>query len=291
MKQNIDQKNSEGKRENPKTPRRLKGIKLSWAEIVALVIVIFCLGFLTGRTMDNTGEYKGLGDSKEIPLNEYDKSAFTRTDEGRLQYEDDKYTSVNVIDVSYAQKDISWDRVASDGIDMAMIRLGYRGYSSGLLNLDEYFEQNIQGARDAGLEYGVYFFSQAVSVEEAREEAQFVIENIKGRKVTGPVAFDMEPIKGADRISYLTVEEKTAIADAFLSYIEKKGYTAMLYGNPKWLKNEVDLSRLTNYPLWLAHYTEMTGWPYKYVMWQYTDKGEVSGIEGDVDMSIRLVEK
>jgi GH25 family lysozyme M1 (1,4-beta-N-acetylmuramidase) len=137
----------------------------------------------------------------------------------------------------------------------------------------------------------VYFFSQAVSVEEAHEEAKFVLKNIKGKKVEGPIAFDMEPIAGADRITNLTVQEKTEIADAFLKIIKKKGYKAMLYGNPSWFKKDVDLRLLTDYPIWLAHYTEKTEWPYLFEMWQYTSTGKVNGISGNVDLSICLVDR
>ena len=172
-----------------------------------------------------------------------------------------------------------------------MIRLGFRGYETGGLSLDAYFEANAKASRKAGVEAGVYFFSQAVSVEEAIEEAQFVVKNLKGKKLKGPVAFDMEPIEGADRISYLTSEEKTAIADAFMRYIKKKGYEPMLYGNPTWLGGSVDRTLLTDYDVWLAHYTDYTNYPYEFSMWQYTSTGTVAGIEGDVDMNVRIIEK
>lgn len=283
---------SSGPAKRPARKQRKKiGIRLSPAEIIALLIVILCIGFMLGRLSASIGEYDGLGEPVEILLNPYDKEGFSYSDDGRLRYEDEAYTSVQVLDVSYAQKDINWEKVAKDGIDEVIIRLGYRGYESGLLNPDVYFEQNLKGAREAGLKVGVYFFSQAVSVEEAQEEAKFVLKHIKGEKIKGPVVFDMEPISGADRITYLTVEEKTEIADAFLKTIKKKGYDAYLYGNPQWLKGDVDLSRLTDYPVWLAHYTEYTEWPYWYDIWQYTCTGKVSGIKGDVDLSVRIVAK
>ncbi len=271
--------------------RRARGLRVSWPEIVAVTIVVFCLGFILGRYSVQSNEYEGLGEHLEIPENHYDVNSYYYDDDDRLHYDDAAYTSVTVLDVSYAQKNVNWEKVANDGIDEVIIRLGYRGYKSGLLNLDEYFEQNLKGAKEAGLDVGVYFFSQAVSVDEAREEAKFVLSNIKGEKIKGPVVFDMEPIKGADRITYLTVEEKTAIADAFCDLIDKKGYEAMIYGNPQWLNGEVDLSLLTEHPVWLAHYTEYTEWPYWYSMWQYTDKGKVSGIKGDADLSVRLIAK
>ena len=140
--------------------RKKIGIRLSPAEIIALLIVILCIGFMLGRFSASIGEYEGLGEPEEMPLNPYDKDGFSYSDDGRLSYEDEAYTSVQVLDVSYAQKDINWEKVAKDGIDEVIIRLGYRGYESGLLNLDVYFEQNLKGARDAGLKVGVYFFSQ-----------------------------------------------------------------------------------------------------------------------------------
>ncbi len=288
---NNDRKSARGGVRSGRRSGRSQGIRLGWAEIAAVVIVVFCLGFVLGRFTITSGEYEGLGEPAEKPLNEYDSSSFYYTDDGRLHYDDDTYTSLQVIDVSYAQKDIDWEKVAADGIDMAIVRLGYRGYSSGYLNLDAYYDANMKGAKKAGIKTGVYFFSQAVSVEEAREEAKFVLKNIKGYKVKGPIAFDMEPIEGADRITHLTVEEKTAIADAFCSYLKKKGYDAMVYGNPHWLSGDVDLSLLTKHPVWLAHYTKMTDWAYWYSMWQYTSKGKVSGIEGKVDMNVMLVKK
>ena len=271
--------------------RRKKGIKFAWTELIAIAVVVFSLGFLLGRVTAGPQGYEGLGDPFDIPENPYETSSFYYTDDGRLHYEDETYTSVTVLDVSYAQKNIDWAKVKQDGIDECIIRLGYRGYKSGLNNLDEYFEQNLAGAKEAGFKVGVYFFSQAVSVEEAREEAEFVIEHIKKEKIDGPIAFDMEPIKGADRITYLTTMEKTAIADAFCDYIEDEGYEAMVYGNPQWLKGDVDLSLLTEHPVWLAHYTDYTGWPYWFSMWQYTSSGKVSGINGSADLSIRIVEK
>ncbi len=271
--------------------KRGSGLRLFLPEVIALGIVIFCLGFLLGRYTIQSTEYEGLGEPVEIPLNPYDQESYYYTDDGRLHYDDAAYTSVQVLDVSYAQKDINWDKVAKDGIDQVIIRLGYRGYESGLLNLDAYFEQNLKGAKEAGLDVGVYFFSQAVSVDEAREEAEFVLKQIKGEKIRGPVVFDMEPIKGADRITYLTVAEKTAIADAFCDLIGKKGYEAMVYGNPQWLNGDLDLSLLTEHPVWLAHYTEYTEWPYWYSMWQYTCEGKVAGIKGDADLSVKIIPK
>ena len=235
--------------------------------------------------------YDGLGNPEAIPESPYDREKFWYDEDGRLRYEDDRWISRTVVDVSSYQKAIDWEQVAADGVEMAMIRLGYRGYESGFLNLDQCYKANVKGAHKAGLDVGVYFFSQAVTVEEAEEEARFVLRNIRGKHVNGPIAFDMEPIAGADRITNLTAEEKTAIADAFCQLIEKNGYKAMVYGNPKWLTGDVDMSLLTDHDVWLAHYTTVTKWGFSYTMWQYTDSGSVAGIEGNADLSVQLREK
>lgn len=236
------------------------------------------------------GSYDGLGLPKEIGYNQYDLSGFYEED-GFLHYEDETYTSLVGIDVSYYQEDIDWQKVADSGVDFAMIRLGFRGYDNGELAIDDRYRENLRGARSAGLDVGVYFFSQAVTVEEAVEEARFVVRHIRGKGVDMPVVFDMEPIEGADRITDLTDMERTEIADAFCQIIEKNGYRPMVYGNPHWLYNYIDLSYLTRYDTWLAHYGTETDYPYSFRMWQYTDSGYVDGISGGVDLNVYLIEK
>lgn len=258
---------------------------LAMAAVLILVVV-----FVNIRSYFYS--YDGLGEQVMIPENEFSYGEkLVRDEKGRLHYEDDTYVSRCGIDVSAYQKEINWEKVKDDGVDFAMIRLGYRGYKEGVIKMDARYEQNIQGARDAGLEVGVYFFSQAVSVEEAIDEAKYVLKEIHGKHVTCPVAFDMEPIAGAERIGGLTIEEKTAIADAFCEIIEKNGYTPVVYGNPDWLMGDLDLSYLGKREVWLAHYTEITDYPYAHVMWQYTDGGHVEGIEGGVDMNILMTPK
>lgn len=249
------------------------------------------LSILIGNMMTWFDSYDGPGKPENIPECPYDPDQFRYDEDGRLHYEDETWISRTIVDVSAYQKEIDWQKAADDGIEMAMIRLGYRGYETGLLNLDPYYESNVKEARKAGLDVGVYFFSQAVTVEEAEEEARFVLRKIRGKHVDGPVAFDMEPVAGADRITGLTVEEKTEIADAFCQLIEKNGHSAVIYGNPSWLTKDVDLHLLTDHAIWLAHYTTAANWGYDYRMWQYTDSGHVAGIEGSTDLSVQLREK
>lgn len=236
------------------------------------------------------GNYDGLGLPRSMDENPYRMSALYKED-GKRCYEDEAYTSRAGIDVSYYQKSIDWDKVAADGIDFAIIRLGYRGSDSGRLHTDSRFKENLKGAKNAGLDVGIYFFSQAVSTEEAVEEAKYVIRRIRGKGITMPVVFDMEPVTDSDRIDGLSSREKTEIADAFCQVIERNGHQAMIYGNPHWLSTELQLAYLTEYPLWLAHYTKETDYPYHFVMWQYTDRGKVDGIKGRVDLNLLFVEK
>lgn len=278
-------------RKKQKTGRKRKTYKVSpKGKIIIAVLATsmlmctFCIFYVV------VGSYDGLGLKQSLPKNDYNLEALYK-ENGLRYYEDENYTSVNGIDVSYYQKEIDWEKVKNDGIDFAMIRLGYRGAESGKLYLDDRFKENLRGAKRAGLQVGVYFFSQAVTVKEAVEEAKYVIRHIRGKGITYPVAFDMEPVTESDRITELTVREKTEIADAFCEIIERNGHKPMIYGNPHWLHNHLDCAYLADYPTWLAHYTKQTDYPYAYQIWQYTDKGRVDGIRGRVDLNLQFVER
>lgn len=258
-------------------------------KIIIILIVLISLSFIIffiykSYLFNNT--YGGLGDSKDMPICEYDLSKLKNDKNGYMSYEDDRYKSRLIIDVSSHNGEIDWNKVKESGVDGAMIRLGYRGYGDATIVEDECFQKNIAGAKNAGLKVGVYFFSQATTPEEAIEEAEYVTEKIWGRGVSLPVAFDMEPFVGNERFLNHDVKSKTEMADAFLKVISKFGYEPILYGNPTWLTNDVDISKLTEYPIWLAHYTYSTEWPYMFRMWQFTSQGRVNGISGDVDLNI-----
>lgn len=129
---------------------------------------------------------------KGVDRNRYDPQAFTQEENGWITYEKNGRKALTGIDVSVYQGDIDWEAVAQSGVEFAIIRLGYRGYSQGAIQLDRNFEQNMRGALEAGLDVGVYFFSQATTVLEAEEEADFVLENLRGYPITFPVVFDWE---------------------------------------------------------------------------------------------------
>jgi GH25 family lysozyme M1 (1,4-beta-N-acetylmuramidase) len=213
---------------------------------------------------------------------------FVKTDSGEMQYvENGEVVSHKGIDVSKYQGSIDWEKVKEDGIEYAFIRLGIRGYESGKIVLDEYFDENMRGANEAGIMAGVYFYTQAVTVEEAVEEAQFVIENLAEYDVPYPVVFDVELVDGANgRANAVSKEDRTNIAIAFCDTIKAAGYTPMIYGNVKCFTKLLDMTKLENYEKWYAFYDDYMYMPYNVSCWQYTEKGTVSGIKGKVDMNV-----
>ncbi len=207
---------------------------------------------------------------------------------GRKFYvEDSKITSLLGVDVSVHQDNIDWAKVKESGIDFAMVRLGYRGYGTGEAQLDENYVENIQGARDAGLDAGVYFFSQAITAEEAVEEANLVIESLDGLDVNYPVVYDWEIIyDDTARTDNISVDVLTDCCVAFCETIKNAGYTPMIYQNKRTSIFKLDLNRLNDYDFWLAEYNTEPTYYYDFDMWQYTSTGRVPGIEGDVDLNI-----
>lgn len=197
------------------------------------------------------------------------------------------------IDVSEFQGEIDWQQVKEFGIEFVIIRVGYRAYGeNGTLVLDAGFDNNIQGAIDAGLNVGVYFFSQAVSDEEAKEEAEYVLEKIAPYKINGPVVFDTEEIKsGEARTDNNTIEQYTNNCIVFCETIKKAGYEPMIYANMKWMAFMLELERLDAYSFWYTDYQEEPQCPYEYEIWQYTENGVVPGIESNVNMNLWFVKE
>lgn len=213
---------------------------------------------------------------------------------GKLEFvEKNKKDKRLGVDVSVFQGDIDWEQVKAAGYEFAILRIGYRGYGEeGTLNADEKFEQNLENARKAGIDVGVYFFSQAVNEEEAKEEADFVLEHLKGKELQMPVVYDPEHIlEDEARTDGVTGEQFTQNAKVFCKEIEEAGYDAMIYSNMLWEAYELDLEKLLDYPVWYADYEELPQTPYRFSMWQYSSTGSVTGIEGNVDLNIQLLKK
>ncbi|MCH5274551.1 MAG: glycoside hydrolase family 25 protein [Lachnospiraceae bacterium] len=190
------------------------------------------------------------------------------------------------IDVSKWQGEIDWNMVKDAGIEYAIIRCGYRGSVTGSLVEDPYFEQNIRGATAAGVKVGVYFFTQAVNEVEAVEEASMVVSLIRDYDITYPVFIDTEGAGGNGRADGLDVETRTTVCDAFCRTVENAGYQAGVYASRNWYNNRVDASSLEKYVIWLAEYRSAPIYQGYYQMWQYTSRGSVSGIAGNVDLNI-----
>ena len=188
------------------------------------------------------------------------------------------------VDVSSWQYDIAWPLVKAAGIDFAMIRLAWRGSTEGGMDEDSYARINYQGAKDAGLKVGGYFFSQATNAEEAVEEAEFILKMAEDMEFDLPIVFDWEQTGG--RTAEMDPRTLTDCAKAFCQTIEEGGLEAMVYFNVYFACNEIYLEELTDYQFWLAMYNSRMDFPYKIDMWQHTDHGSVPGIEGAVDLNI-----
>lgn len=188
------------------------------------------------------------------------------------------------IDVSRWNGNINWTSVKNSGVSYVIIRTGYRGSTQGSLIEDTTFRNNIQGAINAGLKVGVYFVTQAVNEVEAVEEASMVLSQVSGYKLSYPIFLDVETSGGrGDKIDKAT---RTAVCKAFCQTIQNSGYTAGVYANKTWFRNYIDASQLSSYRIWLAHYVSSTDYSGKYDIWQYSSKGTISGISGNVDLNL-----
>lgn len=227
----------------------------------------------------------------DISTAPYDTSLFVSDEEDRMTYADAVVQTQLGIDVSAWQGEIDWQAVADDGIDFAILRAVVRGWgANGLLSEDERIRENLEGATQAGLDVGVYVFSQAITVQEALEEAELVLQIVEGYDITYPIVFDWEkyPDEPTSRTLHLPSETLNACAQAFCSRIEQAGYDAMIYINLEFGYYEYDLEHLQDYDLWLSQYADKPTYYYRYTMWQYSKTGTVAGINGNVDMNICL---
>ena len=221
---------------------------------------------------------------ENLPVNTYRADGFENSS-GFMRY-DDVETAIG-IDVSYYQGNIDWRQVKDAGIDFAILRLGYRGYSAGTLALDERFREYLTGAAQAGVDVGIYFFSQAINVQEAREEAEFVLSQLQGSTVKYPIFFDWEIIGNkAARTDDVSTETLTACARAFCDRVADAGYTPGIYFTKYLGYVRYDLSQLADCEFWFAEYAKAPTFYYDFSVWQYSDSGNIPGIEGRVDMDI-----
>ena len=257
-----------------------------------LALVISCVVLYLVLSKEAEPEYLTYRDQMLLVLegldkNTYDPAAFSTDSQGWIHYEKDGKQAAQGVDVSVYQGEIDWQVVADSGIDFAMIRVGYRGYSQGTLQMDERFQANIEGALDAGLDVGVYFFSQATTVAEAEEEADFVLEAIRNYPIQYPVVFDWEYISSQEaRTEGMDGQGITQCAAAFCELVSVAGYTPMVYFNQDMGYLVYQLDQLDSSLFWLAEYDSKPDFYYDFDMWQYTHTGTVPGIQGNVDLNL-----
>lgn len=239
---------------------------------------------------DGTEEWLEISES--IPLHSYDFTKMKITNGKMTYYEGNKKLSRLGVELSEENGDVDFEALKQSGIDFVMLRAGSRGYETGLIKQDEKFTDNIEAAVNAGLEVGVYFCSQAVSVAEAAEEAVFVQNLLLPYKITYPVAFRMDSIvNDTARTDILDEEQKTQIAEAFLHDMEREGYSVILYGSKEWLLTEILAEELlADRDVWLTEQTAIPEYPYQFKMWEYAGGESVSGVQGEVNYTISFVD-
>ncbi len=237
---------------------------------------------------DGSTEWVEIND--KLAANSYDTAKFVYQNPQMKYYVNGKQASWFGVDISSKQGIVDFEKLKKAGVDFVMIKVGGRGYSSGNIVLDSSYKDYMNGAKNAGLGIGVYFYSQAVDKDEVCEEAETLLELIKDYPVKYPVVFDMESVEGdMARTDVLDISTRTELARIFLKTIKAEGYTPMLYGDKEWLVTKLDLEKLQDYDVWLSQETDTPDYPYEYTMWQYNKSGTVSGISGTAGLNISLV--
>ncbi len=230
----------------------------------------------------------------QVSLNSYNTENF-RIDNGFMAYFDENGEKISHLgcDLSYHNKFVNFDELKASGCEFVMLRCGYRGYSAGGLMKDEKFDAYAREAQRVGLKLGVYFFTQALTVEEAREEARYTIDLIEDYDISYPVAFDTEYIDDENARTNLTEisdELRSDICEAFCETIKEAGYYPMIYASENWFRRSLKVESLRQYDFWAPQYLEENDFLYDFTMWQYTDKGSIPGVRGEVDLDICMVD-
>lgn len=286
------------------------------AVIICLLITVFFFGFVIGMLVihfnkaDETEEKREQAEEKPsvvnvyvperaraygtIPVNSYKTENF-RLDNGFMAYFDDEGNKISHlgIDMSYHQQMVDWEELAASGCEFVMLRCGYRGYTEGGLIEDEKFEEYAQAANDAGIPLGVYFFTQAITVEEAEAEADFVLSLIERYKISYPVALDTEFVSDKEartRMAEISDELRSEMCIAFCSKIKEAGYYPIIYASENWMRRNMNLDMLQEYDFWAPQYLEENDFMYDFTIWQYTESGFIPGVDGEVDLNISMVD-
>ena len=267
--------------------------------VLAAAVVVFALSLRPEPVDPHEGQvyiYDGFDWIWMTPLPGVEANSMTAEDfsdqSGYPTYTGSDYQVLRGVDVSEHQHEIDWAQVAASGVDYAYVRLGYRGYTEGGLFEDPYFRANVEGALANGLQVSVYFFSQAISVQEAIEEAEFVLERIKDYNITLPVVYDWEKINGetAARTDSLDFSILNDCAVAFCDTMKNAGYEPAIYFNRHLGYYGYDLSRMTDYDFWFALPESLfPNFYYAVDMWQYSFTEQVPGIAEPTDMNLMFI--
>ena len=241
---------------------------------------------LEDYTAPSTAETEPENPTIPPERNPYDKYDFQYDRHNYLKLQN--LTSYAGVDVSAFQGKIDWKKVKQSGIDFAIIRLGYRGYESGKLVEDEYARVNLKNAREAGLRIGAYFFSQALNIKETDQEIQFMLSILGDTELDMPIVLDWEIPANTARTRNMDARTLTDIQRHFCGQMRDQGYQPMIYFNWHQSEHLYVLHELEEYPFWLALYQDRMTYPWKVEMWQYSDKGKVPGINGNVDLNVYM---
>ncbi|MGL5258475.1 MAG: glycoside hydrolase family 25 protein, partial [Lachnospiraceae bacterium] len=238
---------------------------------------------------DGTSEWVPIDSNLE--KNSYDFSNLVSKNNIYKYYANGKQASFFGINLSRYEKDVNFNLLKNAGVDYVMIRVGARGYATGELQIDDTFSSQMEAAKEIGMPVGVYFASQAITKEEAVQEAELVLAKIAEYDISYPVVFQMEYVDNDEaRIETLTQNERTQIALAFLDRISSAGYTPMLYGDKDWLLKRIDLTKLEKYDIWISIQEDVPDYPYLYSMWLYSKQGKISGVSSEVEFNICFID-
>lgn len=226
-----------------------------------------------------------------IPKHSYDFVGLVYQEPVMKYYDKGNAISHLGVNLNRNSGDVNFEKLKSAGVEFVMIRFGARGYQNGQISIDDKYATYVQEAREAGLEVGLTFYSQAVTQEEAVEEANTVLGSISANSISYPIVFDMELVSNdTARIDTLSKMTLTNIADAFCKTIKDAGYSPIIYGNKYWLLRKIDLTKLSSYDIWLSQEEDVPDYPYKFSMWEYTREGQIDGISGDASLSISFID-
>lgn len=276
-------------RKAKKKTNQKRSLKKGWILTIVLAAVLLVIILIAG--ISSCGRKRR---ESAIPL-ETDSTTLDDakwvTKDGFLVYDDAGYASVTGIDVSEWVNGVDWQQVKDAGIDFAILRVGYRGYETARFVFDNSLHTFLRGCNEVDLPVGVYFVSQAINEAEAVEEAEQVLDNIRGYEITMPVYIDLEGAGETARTKDLTPEEYTQIVNAFCRRIEKEGYRAGVYSNENWIRSHLNWEDLSEWDLWFAKYTKVPSTDHPFNMWQYSATAVIPGVEKECDLNVRVYQK